>query len=141
MSISYTRHNKFSENYQEVKLWGEGCTRGLSSPRTRSEELGAGVVAVVVVATAEVTTGLVVDSVVVVVDGAAVLPITERGTTVLSSGFLKAPNPLVVLSRKVFSAQDTSNAFVGRRQLWKLFRIYMGSCRRCCGIQRSLKQH
>ena len=25
MSISYTRHNKGSEKYHEVKLWGEGA--------------------------------------------------------------------------------------------------------------------
>ncbi len=64
------------------------------------EELGAEVVAVVVVTTAIGTAGLVVVAVVVVVGEALALPGTARGMTVFPSGLLKAPNPLVVPNGK-----------------------------------------
>ncbi len=64
------------------------------------EVLGGILVAVVVVTTAVETTGLGVDSVVVVVDGATVLPGTARGMTVFPPGLLKAWNPSVVSNGK-----------------------------------------
>ncbi len=51
-------------------------------------------VAVLVVGTAVVTTRLGVDTIDIVVDGAAALLAVERGTSVLPSGFLTASNPL-----------------------------------------------
>ncbi len=60
------------------------------------EELGAEVVAVVVVATAVETARLDVVTVVMVEGRAPVLPGTARGMTVFSSGLTKAWNPSVV---------------------------------------------
>ena len=57
-------------------------------------------VAVVVVTATVVTTGLGIDSVVVIAEVASVLLVAERGTTVLGSGLFKAPNPSVVPNGK-----------------------------------------